>query len=193
MGSALATAFRARHPGVEVRIHETDFTDPTAGVRSGRADIALTRAPFDRRAMTVRVLRSDPIGVVLRADDPLARRSSLALADLADRRWFRLPEDTDTQWRAYWIPARVRADGPVVRTIHECVQAVLWNDTVGLTALGHDLEPGLTVVPLRDHPPSELVLAWNSADHNPLVRSFARITAAVTRRDRLRRGPDRPR
>ncbi|MGY2063468.1 substrate-binding domain-containing protein, partial [Nocardia gipuzkoensis] len=152
-GAALAAAFRERHPDVEVRIHETDFTDPTAGVRSGRADIALTRMPFDRSAMTVRVLRSDPIGVVLRADDPLARRPSLALADLAERRWFRLPDDTDAPWRAYWMPSGVRADGPVVRTIHECVQAALWNDTVGLTALGHELPHGLTAVPLRDHPP----------------------------------------
>lgn len=30
----------------------------------------LTRAPFDETALTVRELRTDPVGVVLRADDP---------------------------------------------------------------------------------------------------------------------------
>ncbi len=40
------------------------------------------------------------MGALLRADDPLARRDSLELADLADRRWFRFPEGTDRAWNA---------------------------------------------------------------------------------------------
>jgi DNA-binding transcriptional LysR family regulator len=46
-GTHLAAAFRERHPGVDVRIHEADFTDPTAGLRAGRTDVALTRSPFE--------------------------------------------------------------------------------------------------------------------------------------------------
>ena len=32
-------------------------------------------------------------------------------------------------------------------------------------------------MPLADMPPSRLVVAWSSADANPLIRSFADITA----------------
>ncbi|MET8876802.1 LysR substrate-binding domain-containing protein [Nocardia sp. NPDC004604] len=181
-GAALAAAFRQRHPGVEIRIHEADFADPTAGLRSGLADIALTRTPFDRAGLTTRVLQSDPIGVVLRSDDPLAARPSLSLGELVDRRWFRLPDDADPAWRAYWMPVSgAGSDGPVVRTIHECVQAVLWNDTVGLTSLGHTMPPGLTVVPLLDMPPSHLVIVWKTDDRNPLVRSFTRVAEDIYR------------
>ncbi|WP_040776438.1 LysR substrate-binding domain-containing protein [Nocardia pneumoniae] len=191
-GATLADVFRNRHPGVEIRIREVDFTDPTAGLRSGTTDIALTRSPFDQTGLTVRVLRSDPIGVVLRSDDPLAARASLRRAELADRRWFRLPEDVDSAWRAFWMPfGGTREDGPVVRTIHECVQAVLWNDTVGLTSLGHSMPPGLTVVPVPDMPTSDLVIAWRTGDRNPLVRSFTRITEDIYRGRSIRSTSDR--
>lgn len=181
-GNRLAEAFRQLHPGTRVRIREADFTDPTTGLRAGLVDVALTRTPFDRTGIAIHVLRSDPVGVVLRTDDPLAHRDVLHLRELAGRRWFRLPEGTDPQWQAYWTrQADPLEDSPVVRTVHECLQAVLWNDSVGLAPLVHDLPDGLTAVPLADVPPSDLVVAWNSANHTPLIRSFIQIAAALYR------------
>jgi DNA-binding transcriptional LysR family regulator len=181
VGTSLVTAYRRRHPGVHVRIREADLTDPTTGLRAGLVDVALTRVPFDTAGIDTRVLRSDPVGVVLRVDDPLAGRDSLCLDDLADRRWFRLPDGTDPIWRSYWTGGDPQRDGPIVRTVHECVQGALWNGTVGLTPLGHTLPDGLRTVPLVDMPPSSLVVAWASSNPSPLVRSFARTVAAVYR------------
>ncbi|HEY2693770.1 MAG TPA: LysR substrate-binding domain-containing protein [Streptosporangiaceae bacterium] len=181
-GTRLAAAFRRRHPAVQVSFREADFTDPTAGLRAGLADVALTRAPFDETGISTHVLRTDPIGVVLRTDDPLAGRRSLRLRDLAGRRWFQLPDGTDPIWRAYWNgtePGGQLREGPVVRTAHECLQAVLWNGTIGLAPLGHELPNGLTAVPLTDMPPSRLIIAWNSTSANPLIRSFAHIAADI--------------
>src|SRR3984885_9040066 len=135
-GTGLADAFRERNPGVQVRVREADLTDPTTGLRAGLVDAALTRLPFDRTGISTRLLRSDPVGVVLRADDPLAGHDTLLMRDLDDSRRFQFPEGTDPSWRAYWsgaapgstapgIPAGgVLRDGPVVRTVSECVQAV---------------------------------------------------------------------
>ncbi len=176
----LAAAHRHRHPGVEVRIRETDLTDPTCGLHAQLVDIALTRGPFDETGLTMRHLRTDPVGALLRADDPLARRDSLELADLANRRWFRFPQGTDPLWQSYWNGGEPR-EGPVVRAVQECRQAVLWNGTVGMTLLDHDPGAGLTVVPLTDMPPSRMVAAWKAGDTNPLIRSFVRIATAVYR------------
>jgi DNA-binding transcriptional LysR family regulator len=167
----LAVAYHRRHPRVEVRIRETNLTDPTCGLHSGLVDVALTRRPFDETGLSVRELRADPVGALLRADDPLARRDSLKLADLADRRWFRFPEGTDPIWQSYWNGAE-RREGPVVRTVSECQQAVLWNGTIGMTLLNHEPAAGLTVVPLIDMPPSRAAAAWNEGDTNPLIRSL---------------------
>ncbi|MEV4752277.1 LysR family substrate-binding domain-containing protein [Streptosporangium amethystogenes subsp. fukuiense] len=176
-------------PGVQHRfrnpdIREADFTDPTTGLRNGLADVALTRLPFDDIGISTRVLRSDPVGVVLRADDPLAGRDTLCLADLAGRPWFQLPEGTDPVWRAYWngaTPVGERPAGPVVRTVNECTQAVLWNGMVGIAPLTHALPDELTWAPLTDMPPSLLVVAWATEHESPLIRSFAHIAVNAYR------------
>ncbi|MEU2784995.1 LysR family transcriptional regulator, partial [Streptomyces sp. NPDC007110] len=43
----LAAAYRRTHPGIDIRVRDTDLTDPTCGLRAGLVDVALTRAPFD--------------------------------------------------------------------------------------------------------------------------------------------------
>lgn len=180
-GIRLAAAFRQQNPGVDVRIREADFADPTAGVRAGLADVAVTRTPFDRTGISTLALRSDPVGVVLRADDPLAGREVVDMSDVAGRPWFQLPEGTDPVWRAFWNgskPGGTLRDGPVVRTITECLQGTLWNGTVGMMPMGHALPEGLTCVRLAGMPASRLILAWNSASSNPLIRSFGRIAVA---------------
>ncbi|GAB1332373.1 LysR substrate-binding domain-containing protein [Streptomyces sennicomposti] len=177
----LAAAFRRNRPGVAIHIRDTDLTDPTCGLRAGLVDVALTRAPFDETALSVRALRADPVGVVLRADDPLGRRAGLRLAELNDRRWFQFPQGTDPAWQSYWNGGRPR-EGPVVRAVQECLQSVLWNGTVGLAPLGHDLPAELVVVPLTDMPPSRVVAVWNEGDANPLIRSFVDIATAAYRR-----------
>ena len=134
-GTRLAATLRRHHPEVSIRFREADFTDPTTGLRNGLVDVALTRSPFDDTGISMRTLRADQVGVVLRTDDPLAGRGPLRLADLADRPWFQLPEGTDPIWRAYWngaTPVGERPAGPVVRTVNECMQAVLWNGMVGI-------------------------------------------------------------
>lgn len=176
----LAAAYRRSRPGVDIRIRDTDLTDPTCGLRAGLVDVALTRAPFDETALTVRTLRTDPVGVVLRADDPLARRDGLRLAEPGDRRWFRFPPGTDPVWQSYWNGGSPR-EGPVVRAVQECLQAVLWNGTVGLAPLGHELPEGLAVVPLVDMPPSRVVAVWNEGDANPLIRSLVETATAAYR------------
>jgi DNA-binding transcriptional LysR family regulator len=185
--SALADAFRQRNPEVVVHVRQADLTDPTTGLRAGLADVALTRTPFDGTGISTRVLRSDPVGVVLRADDPLAGRDTLLLDDLGGRPWFQLPAGTDPLWRAYWSgtrPGEPTRDGPVVRTVAECVQGVLWTGAVGIAPVSHALPQGLAMVPVADMPPSRLVVAWNSADANPLIRSFIQVAAMAYRSQR---------
>jgi DNA-binding transcriptional LysR family regulator len=174
--SGMVAAIRDMHPGLSVSIREAPLTDPTAGLRAGIVDVALTRLPFDNTGIETRVLRSDPVGAVLRSDDPLAGRHELSLKDLDDRRWFQFPDGTDPLWKAFWTsPGGVQREGPVVRTVQECRQAVLWNGIVGLTLYGDELLDGTTSVPLADMPPSELVVAWSTAHATPIVRSFVRI------------------
>ncbi|WP_240351683.1 hypothetical protein [Streptomyces olivoreticuli] len=80
----LAAACHRRPSGVEVRVRETNLTDPTC-------DVALALGPFDETGPTVRELRVDAVGAVMRADDPPARRDRL---EPAGQRCFWLPDGT---------------------------------------------------------------------------------------------------
>ena len=90
---------------MEVSIHEADLGDPTAGLRAGLVDIALTRAPFDDTGIKVHVLRSEPVGVVAHEHDPLAKRRLVSMTEITGRRWVRLSDGTDRVWAAYWTGA----------------------------------------------------------------------------------------
>jgi len=68
----------------------------------------------------------------------------------------------------------------VVRTVAECVQGALWSGAIGIAPVSHALPQGLAIVPVADLPPSRLVVAWNSTDANPLIRSFIAFPAAFT-------------
>ncbi|MFF3573493.1 LysR family transcriptional regulator [Nocardia jiangxiensis] len=175
VAGTLVTRFREQHPSVEVSIREADLGDPTAGLRAGLVDVALTRTPFEDNGISTRILRRIPVGVVLRGDDPLAGRESIGSDDLTDRRWVRLPDNADPLWAAYWTGGPPDGSSPIVRTIQECLQAVLWNATSALAPLDQPLPTGLVVVPFHDRPPSHLVVAQSEAAPSPLVRSFVQL------------------
>ncbi|MFE2179257.1 LysR family substrate-binding domain-containing protein [Streptomyces sp. NPDC059455] len=190
-GTSLASAFRSRHPGVTVRLVEADLTAPTTGLRAGLVGVAVTRAPFEANGISGRVIRTEPVGAVLRVDDPLAEREQLHPSDLDERTWFQFPEGTDPLWRAYWNGVKLGEplrEGPVARTVQECVRTVLWNGTIGIAPLGHVPAPlnheppdGITVVPLADMLPSHLIVAWRTTANSPLVQSFVELATAQTR------------
>ena len=189
LGSRLVTEFRRQHPGVGLTLRETDLTDPTAGLHAGVVDVALTRAPFDETNIATHLLRSDPVGIVMLADDPLARRDSVTLKEVDDRRWVRLPAGTDQAWSDYWTTNSgdpVGDDTAIVRTIQESLQSVLWNNTTTFAPLNQALPQGLVCIPVTDKSPSRLVVAWNRHVDNPFVRSFVDITITNSRNQRAR-------
>lgn len=177
VGGRLVPLFRARYPQVHVTIHESDLGDPTAGLRAGLVDVAITRTPFDDRGISTHVLCSVPVGVVMRGDDPLAGHASVSLTDLASRRWVRLPDGADPAWTEYWTGSGDNDNdtSPIMRTIQECLQAVLWNGTSALAPIDQPLPGGLVVVPIRDRLPSDLVVAWPRTARSPLVRGFIQV------------------
>jgi DNA-binding transcriptional LysR family regulator len=183
VGGRIVSAFRQRHPNVSVRVHEADLGDPSAGLRAGLVDVALTRLPFTDDGLRSHVLHIEQVGLVVRDDDPLADQASVRLAELPERRWVRLPADTDRVWSAYWTGAGGADDQPTpMRTIQECLQAVLWDGMSALAPLDQLIPAGLVTVPVADRAPSKLVLAWPAADPSPLVRSFVRAAAEAYHR-----------
>lgn len=174
----LTAMFRRSHPNVELRAREYDFSDPSAGLRSGETDVAFTRLPFETGGLTVRRLGSERIGVMLRRTDPLAEAAELSLGALTDRSWIRLPPTADPAWSAYWAGGPSAAEEPISRTVQEAVQSVLWNGRIALAPVGQRLPDALTVVPIAERAASELVMVWRPNGMSPAARA---LVAAVGR------------
>lgn len=82
---------RATHPGVSVRVRETEAQEAYELLAAGDVDLALSlaaQAPTaeDRRFLLVPLL-ADPLDVALPRDHPLAAAPELRLADLAAEPW----------------------------------------------------------------------------------------------------------
>lgn len=92
MPLAVAT-FRERHPGVELSLVPAEPDEGLALLRAGEVDIALSiEATFtpprtDAADLDAHPLLDDPMYIMLPRGHPLASRSRLKLADLADEAW----------------------------------------------------------------------------------------------------------
>lgn len=100
LAEALASV-RSAVPAVELTIRQLNRAEVVAEVATGAADVGLVdgvAAPSDPLSLPdvgplhTLAVAEQPLSVALPADHPLARRTGLALADLADARWLDAPE-----------------------------------------------------------------------------------------------------
>ncbi|MFF4100508.1 LysR family transcriptional regulator [Streptomyces sp. NPDC001903] len=84
-------ALRRSHPGVEVRVRETEAAQSYELLAAGAVDLALSlaaHAPTARDPRFTRItLMEDPLDVALPPDHPLATAPALRLADLSGDPW----------------------------------------------------------------------------------------------------------
>ncbi|WP_405492833.1 LysR family transcriptional regulator [Streptomyces sp. NBC_00096] len=84
-------ALRLSHPGVEVRVRETEAAESYELLSAGVVDLALSLAAHAPTArdprFTRRTLLEDPLDVALPPDHPLAGATELRLADLSQDPW----------------------------------------------------------------------------------------------------------
>jgi hypothetical protein len=76
---------REAHPDIEVLGVELAAPELPRAARDGRADVVMLHWGEGEPGLFSRHVRRMPHGVVVRADDPLADRDAVALAEVADR------------------------------------------------------------------------------------------------------------
>jgi DNA-binding transcriptional LysR family regulator len=150
---------------------------PTAGLTEGTADVSVVRRPLDDGR-----LATTPIGVerryaALAADDPLAGRRSVRLADLAGRT---IAVDgltgttTDRLWPAPPGPAALRT----IRGVDEWLTVIAAGEAVGITAeatAAQHRRAGVVYRRVRDAPPVTVWLAWWADSPPPGLDPFLRL------------------
>ncbi|MFB0621189.1 LysR family transcriptional regulator [Streptomyces sp. AGS-58] len=193
LSKPVAQAFANSHPAAVVSLRQGDLADPTMGLAAGAIDVAITWTPFDVTGVAVRAIQEDRCFAAVAADSPLARKSSLTRGDIDHSSSVRLPAGVDAIWRAHWQPS-ASGGGPEVRSLDECLHAVLWQRSIALvpeSALRRHAVEGIAFRPVADLPPTQLVLAWRRDDRSPLVTAYvdafsaARGIGSAPRRERV--------
>jgi DNA-binding transcriptional LysR family regulator len=184
-----------RMPKVEVLFGHPG--GPAAAVRSGVADVAVLRAPFDQRGLDADVLLAEPRVAVLPADHRLAGHRELRRADLAGEPMPRWAGHADPAAAAYWAgtdaspgssPARSRdggrragtPQGPEINDITQLLDAVALGSAVAYvpaSVADQHRRADLAFVPVSDLSPSQVVAAWPDTSCSHAVAAFVRAAA----------------
>ncbi|MFJ7150127.1 LysR family transcriptional regulator [Streptomyces sp. NPDC100445] len=184
LSKPVARAFARSRPEAAVVLRQGDLSDPTMGLTAGAVDVVITWTPFDVTGLAVRALQEEGCFAAVASDSPLAQQTSLTRHDIDRPGSVQLPAGADALWRAHWQPSAT-GDGPEVRSLGECLHAVLWQGSIALVpgsvARRHTVE-GIAYRPVVDLPPTRLVLAWRREDRSPLVAAY--VEAFSTARDK---------
>jgi hypothetical protein len=172
---------------------------PASLVRSGTADVALLRSPFDSEGLEIEELLTEPRLAALAADHRLAGRSRLRRADLSGEpipRW----SGADAVMIAYWsgrdpeslsaawpdrLPAAADAAGPLVSDLPQLLETVALNQAVAfLPASTAARYPRTDLVyrPVTGLSPSIVAVVWRVGSRSPAVTAFVRAAVKVANR-----------
>lgn len=102
---AFQRRWRAAHPDTD--LHLVRVNSPSAGLSEGACDLAVVRRPLDDRRFATALVGLERRLCALAADDPLARRRSVRLADLTGRTLL-VDRRTGTATRSCGPPRRGR-------------------------------------------------------------------------------------
>jgi DNA-binding transcriptional LysR family regulator len=181
----IIAAFARCRPGWRIEMRAASWTDPTAGLASGDADVALLRLPFPGQdSLRVEVLLTEPRWVALPASHPLAGHDHICFRDLWDEPFVAAPAETGA-WRDWWLATGEREGHPArIGAVTETGQPDDWLTAIAngcgvalapQSAARYYARPGITYRPVTGVSPSQVGVAWPpDADTNPVVQDFVR-------------------
>ncbi|MFI6618199.1 LysR family transcriptional regulator [Streptomyces sp. NPDC050528] len=188
---AIRSRFTAARPEANVRLRQVSWDDPTAGLADGDADVAFVWLPLpDAERYGWTVVAEEPRLVALPDTHPLAARSEVDFADLADEQFLALPTDAGPL-RDHWLAlderdGRLPRIGAEIASTEETYEALVAGLGVCLVATGnaHLITLGGVVTrPVHGISPSRYALAWRREDGaRPLVRAYAEACRLVAGR-----------
>ena len=175
----------ARHPDVE--LHLVRINSPTGGLAEGACDVAVVRTAGDTPGIADGRFDDVIVGLESRygavaADDPLARRRQLRLADLAGR-VLAVDPRTGPSTPDLW-PPNSRPEVEEVHDIDDWLAVIAAGQCVGVTAestLTQYRRQGLVFRRLADAPPVPVRLLWWRDDPHPATSDVVGLLAELYR------------
>ncbi|MEU8911516.1 LysR family transcriptional regulator [Streptomyces mirabilis] len=186
--------FARRRPGWRVQMRQAEWSDPTAGLAAGEADVALLRLPVPAQSdFNVEVLLTEPRWIALPAGHRLAAKDHIRFQNLYDEPFVATPAKSGT-WRDYWLATDEREGHPVrigavAHHPDEWLNAIAHGQCVSLTpeaTAGYYQRPDVVYRPVTGVSPSQIGVAWpRSQPADDAVDAFVLSCRAVCSNGRL--------
>jgi DNA-binding transcriptional LysR family regulator len=166
-------------PDVSLELRHMPWSDRTAGLSEGSTDAAFVWLPLPTPPYRWVTVAREARLVALPNNHRLADRDGVSIADLLDEPFLALPASAGPL-RDYWLALEDRGGHPVrieaeISNTEETYEAVASGIGICLLAAGNApiFDRGaVTMLPVVDLGPSELVLAWNERRCPPLLETF---------------------
>ena len=170
------------HPGID--LHLVRVNSATAGLVEGACDLSVVRRPLDDRRFDAAIVGLERRLAALSADDALASRRTLRLADLGERTLL-IDRRTGTTTPDLW-PTGSRPATEESHDIDDWLNVISSGRCVGMTAesTAHQYRrPGIVYRPVRDAEPIAVRLAWWRDDPHPATQTAVELLTALYRGD----------
>jgi DNA-binding transcriptional LysR family regulator len=162
----ILTHLQAAEPQLEIRLRLADYDDPSAGLATATADVALVRRPIDGPYAFQDLFAEARVAVLARTH-PLADRSAVAVEEL-DAEPVIADPGPDAIWRAFYTADDVRggppAHGVEVGSFDEELATVALGRAIAFTSAAAARlypRPDVAYVPLAGAAPCTVALAWD--------------------------------
>ncbi|MEU9402269.1 LysR family transcriptional regulator [Streptomyces sp. NPDC048242] len=166
------------------------FGDQPRALRDGLADVALVLCPMDDRGLDSEPLLTEPVLVAIAATDPLAARTRLCLADLADRN---LPNGAPAaDGRTAPPPPGATRPASNLSEIFSLVETGSIVFFAPASVARRNPRPGVAYRPVSDLPDCTLAIAWPQDARSPAVAAFVRAACEVAAAHRTQAEPRTP-
>jgi LysR family transcriptional regulator, hca operon transcriptional activator len=175
---AVMGILRAELPSTEVVIHSQDSPDLAAGLIRGKIDLAFLRPEKQAPGLKFRLLRKDPLIVVMPHDHPLAAQEFVRPQDLTGQTFIATSPTSAPTLRTA-IDGYIKKLGLALKPDHNAenisMAISLVASTRGVSMLplyAQNLLPKTVVSrPIRGTPPMiDLVIGYNEANSSPLLK-----------------------
>ena len=173
----------AAYPEIELQLIRTNT--PTGGLAEGLCDLAVVRSQLELGRFGHVPLTREPRYGVLPADDPLARKRTLSLAQLRDRTII-IDRRTGSTTIDLW-PEHARPSIEYTNDVDDWLAAISSGRCVGITPQATTTQyrrDGVVYRPLRDAPPVDVHLIWHRQDPHPATEAAVALITELTRTPR---------
>src|SRR5580692_167877 len=170
----------ARYPDVELHLVRTNSA--TGGLSEGTCDLAVVRTAVDEHRFASAVVGHERRYCALAADDPWARRRSIALAEIPQRTVL-IDRRTGTTTPDLW-PSAARPPIRDTRDIDDWLAIIAAGGGVGITPEGTTTQyrrEGVVFRPVRDAPPIAVHMIWRRHDPHPSTHAAIALLTELYR------------